>query len=93
MGADLGRDDISHAIRNRIPEARAAPSRIFESARRAHTTLRSPDALRASIKQGHVFKGSPHCFAHLAPQRMLATFKRQKESAEIIDAPQVCSVL
>ena len=35
VGADLGRDDISHAIRNRIPPARAR-RRVFESARRAH---------------------------------------------------------
>ena len=39
-----------------------------------------------SIKQGHQFKGSPLCFAHLAPQRMLATFMRTASSAEIIDA-------
>ena len=43
-----------------------------------------------SIKQGHQFKGSPLGFAHLAPQRMLATFMRTTSSAEIIDA-QVCS--
>jgi centrosomal protein CEP76 len=55
VGADIGSDDIHHAIRHQIPE-------------------------------GHQFKGSPLCFAHLAPQRMLATFMRTTSSAEIIDA-------
>ena len=36
VGADIGSDDIHHAIRHQIPEARAAPWRIFESTR-AHT--------------------------------------------------------